>query len=156
MAPQRCKEHLAFIRSLPCCVCGHTRGVEAAHTSGSRGMGQKRSDLETIPLCPPHHQEQHRIGWPRFILTYELDVVEILTELRERPRIVIVPGGTWMPVGIKDDRQTKESRMRYVASYRGQEFTVGVVAEGLCCALSRAFRVCGEYLREEMLRRVAA
>ena len=74
MTPTRSSAHLAFIRSLPCAVQGcrcHYRRVEAAHTPGSRGMSQKRSDLDTIPLCTQHHEEQHRIGWKQFIATYE-------------------------------------------------------------------------------------
>lgn len=56
---------LAFIRSLPCVICRRTFRVEAAHV-GQRGLGQKCSDRETIPLCAFHHREgkhaHHRLG----------------------------------------------------------------------------------------------
>jgi hypothetical protein len=107
-------------------------------------MGQKRSDLDTLPLCSAHHEEQHRIGWPRFIQTYELDVQEILRELREKPRLVIVP-------------REEEAGLRYWhALYRGQEFLLDPVAYGAKNAILRAFRVCGEYLRDQLIQRRAA
>jgi hypothetical protein len=52
--------YLEYIRSLPCLVCVQesepqkTR-TEAAHV-GKRGLGQKCSDYETLPLCGEHHR----------------------------------------------------------------------------------------------------
>jgi hypothetical protein len=40
---------------LPCCVCGFWP-VEVHHIRAGVGMGQKASDLETIPLCVWHHR----------------------------------------------------------------------------------------------------
>ncbi len=54
--PVRNPQYRAFIRRLPCVACGSTRRVEAAHT-GPHGIGQKASDLQTIPLCPYCHQK---------------------------------------------------------------------------------------------------
>lgn len=63
----RDKNHLAFIRSLPCCVCPNIYS-EAAHirkgTDG--GMGLKPSDCWTVPLCRTCHNKQHNIGESRF------------------------------------------------------------------------------------------
>jgi hypothetical protein len=61
------REHLAFVRTLPCLVCGSRKTVQAAHirmaskTYGKRGtgMGEKPDDKFTVPLCPMHHTEQH-------------------------------------------------------------------------------------------------
>lgn len=86
MKPIRSKQHLAFIRQLNCVVCGRDRFVEAAHV-GRRGMGQKCSDLETIPLCRIHHQEQHRIGLKAFARIYELDIPALLHLLTRKPVI---------------------------------------------------------------------
>lgn len=88
MSPARSKEHLAFVRSLPCCVSGRTFGVEAAHV-GSHGMGQKSSDFDTIPLNALFHREQHRIGLKVFCRIYDLDIPAILAMLRQKPRVVI-------------------------------------------------------------------
>lgn len=55
---------MAFVASLPCAVCG-SRPVEVAHV-GVRGLMQRSSDLETIPLCANHHrtgkEAQHVLG----------------------------------------------------------------------------------------------
>jgi hypothetical protein len=65
-APQRTrrvrnKEHLDFVSSLPCLVCGrqpcdphHLRFVQP------RALGRKVSDEFTVPLCRIHHRELHR------------------------------------------------------------------------------------------------
>jgi hypothetical protein len=61
------EKHLAFVRSLPCLVCGDNTTTEAAHIRsgelaiGKRptGMGEKPSDCWVIPLCGEHHREQH-------------------------------------------------------------------------------------------------
>lgn len=60
-------KHLAFIRSLPCVVCGTRAKIEAAHIRaaslphGKRGTGtlQKSDDRWTRSRCSSHHAEQH-------------------------------------------------------------------------------------------------
>ena len=57
--------HIAKVRQLPCCVCGHSP-VEAHHIKGGFGLSVKASDLETIPLCSSCHRTgNHAIhnGW---------------------------------------------------------------------------------------------
>jgi hypothetical protein len=46
-------KHLAFIRSLPCCVCGSVHLVHAHHLlrTGEHGMGQRSADKYALPLC---------------------------------------------------------------------------------------------------------
>jgi hypothetical protein len=75
---QRDDKHLAFVRAQPCCVCGSTRNVEAAHLKlrlpeiGKEmpGMAEKADDSFVTPLCHYHHQSgilaQHKIGEQRF------------------------------------------------------------------------------------------
>lgn len=61
------KDHLRFIRSLPCIVTGASVDVEAAHVSYEdlrygklgRGKGQKEEDCWTLPLCRDEHAIQH-------------------------------------------------------------------------------------------------
>src|SRR5271155_3975278 len=67
--------YLEFIRAQPCLICQKTAGLhpgskqltrtEAAHV-GIRGLSQKSSDRETLPLCSWHHREgplsQHELG----------------------------------------------------------------------------------------------
>jgi hypothetical protein len=62
------REHLAFVRSLPCLICGSRKNVQAAHIRASArqygkretGMGEKPADHWTIPLCTHCHADQHK------------------------------------------------------------------------------------------------
>lgn len=64
---QEMREHLKFIRSLPCLVCGTRKDVQAAHIRAahagygkrSTGAGEKPSDCWVLPVCAEHHAEQH-------------------------------------------------------------------------------------------------
>ncbi|MFG1417223.1 hypothetical protein V5F38_05340 [Xanthobacter sp. V0B-10] len=79
------QQHLKFIRSLPCCVCGSHSFVEAAHirmgsaVHGKRetGGGERPSDEWALPLCRHHHQDapdaQHRIGEEAFWALHGID-----------------------------------------------------------------------------------
>ncbi len=66
--PTRDVKYLNWIRSFMCLVCRNSplpqsSRTEAAHV-GERGLGQKCSDRETIPLCALHHRigpESHHV-----------------------------------------------------------------------------------------------
>jgi hypothetical protein len=53
--------YLARVRELPCVVAEHNScaGVTEAHHMGPRGLGQKCSDDESVPLCNLHHRCWH-------------------------------------------------------------------------------------------------
>ena len=56
----RCKEHLRFVASQPCLICG--RSPSHAHHiryAQSRGLSLKVSDEFTVPLCAIHHNQIH-------------------------------------------------------------------------------------------------
>ena len=60
------KKHLAFIRSLRCCLCGapnpdpaHIRSASQIHGKRDVGMQEKPDDKWTVPLCRREHDEQH-------------------------------------------------------------------------------------------------
>jgi len=59
----RDRDHLAFVASQPCLVCGR-RPAQAHHLrfAQPRGMGLKVSDEFTLPLCNTHHDAVHRTG----------------------------------------------------------------------------------------------
>jgi hypothetical protein len=59
----RDREHLKFVASQPCLVCGRTPS-DAHHIkfAEQRAMGQKVSDKFTVPVCRLHHRELHRRG----------------------------------------------------------------------------------------------
>ena len=57
----RNKEHLKFVRTQPCLVCGR-QPSDPHHLrfAGPRALGRKVSDEFTVPLCRVHHREVHR------------------------------------------------------------------------------------------------
>jgi hypothetical protein len=59
----RSKQHLEFIRTKPCLICGRAP-VHAHHLrfAQPRAMGMKVSDEYTVPVCGIHHDELHRTG----------------------------------------------------------------------------------------------
>ena len=62
----RCKEHLRFVASQPCLICG--RAPSHAHHirhAQSRGLALKVSDEFTVPLCATHHHHIHTTGKER-------------------------------------------------------------------------------------------
>ena len=92
MKPPRNPRYLAWIRTQPCCVCGITRGIEAAHT-GPRGLGQKSPDSSAIPLCAKHHRtgndSYHRLGPRKFSEKHGLNIPAIVRKLITKPSIRI-------------------------------------------------------------------
>jgi hypothetical protein len=56
----RCKEHLRFVASQPCLICGrspsHAHHIRYAQI---RGLSLKVSDEFTVPLCAIHHHHIH-------------------------------------------------------------------------------------------------
>jgi ERF superfamily len=60
---ERDRNHLRFVASQPCLVCG--RAPSDAHHikfAEQRAMGRKVSDKFTVPVCRLHHRELHRRG----------------------------------------------------------------------------------------------
>jgi hypothetical protein len=59
----RSKEHLKFVASQPCLICGRTPS-HAHHIryAQAKGLGLKVSDEFTVPLCATHHSENHMTG----------------------------------------------------------------------------------------------
>lgn len=98
-------------------------------------MGQKASDLDTLPMCRLHHDEQHRIGWPQFIRTYQLDVQWWLNELRLKPRI---------------DVMTAVPPARYSMFYRGDQYYLLPVSAGFQSSWALAIDLCREVLIAEV------
>jgi hypothetical protein len=60
---ERDRNHLRFVASLPCLVCGRTPS-DPHHIkfAEQRAMGRKVSDKYTVPICRLHHRELHRRG----------------------------------------------------------------------------------------------
>lgn len=98
----RFKTYMAWIKTLGCVVCrlkerrASTRDVhfyafqegvtEAAHV-GNRGLMQKCSDRETIPLCAEHHRtgkDSHHVLGRKFWAHHGLDRDALIKELNTR------------------------------------------------------------------------
>jgi ERF superfamily/Protein of unknown function (DUF968) len=62
-ARERDRDHLRFVTSQPCLVCGRTPS-DAHHIkfAEQRAMARKVSDRFTVPICRLHHRELHRRG----------------------------------------------------------------------------------------------
>jgi hypothetical protein len=60
---ERDRDHLKFVTSQPCLVCGRTPS-DAHHIrfAEQRAMGRKVSDRFSVPICRLHHRELHRRG----------------------------------------------------------------------------------------------
>jgi ERF superfamily len=61
--PERDREHLKFVASQPCLICGRTPS-DPHHIkfAEQRAIGRKVSDRFTVPICRLHHRELHRKG----------------------------------------------------------------------------------------------
>jgi hypothetical protein len=93
------RAYLAWIRTLQCVCCerefiGYWFGMqrsqrtEAAHV-GQRGISQKSSDREAIPLCAQHHRlgkDSHHVLGKRFWEHHGLDRFELLEHLNRAYR----------------------------------------------------------------------
>jgi hypothetical protein len=84
----RDKEHLRFIATQSCTVCGR-QPCEAHHIRYAqlRAVGRKVSDEFTVPLCRVHHRELHRQGderkwWGKF----NIDPMPIALKLWQHTR----------------------------------------------------------------------
>src|SRR5664279_2016420 len=59
----RDKDHLRFVASQPCLICGR-QPSDPHHLrfAQPRALGLKVSDEFTVPLCRDHHQQLHHVG----------------------------------------------------------------------------------------------
>ena len=126
MKPQRNPRYLAWIRSQPCCVCGITRTIEAAHT-GPHGLGQKSPDSSAIPLCRNHHRtgtdSYHQLGPRKFAQIHSLDLRAIVRRLNAKPEIRIESGS-------------------FIAHFEGQHYVLGKTEAGIGPAVRKAVELC--------------
>ena len=81
--PGRNPLYARWVRNQPCCVSGRNWGVEFAHT-GSRGVGQKASDLDGIPLNRDLHREYHSAGRTHFESKHKICIQTIIESLHRK------------------------------------------------------------------------
>ena len=113
--------YLAWIRTLPCLICGRTTGIEAAHT-GPHGIGQKSPDRSAIPLCVRHHRtgrdSYHKLGPRVFERRHGIDIRAVVARLNSRPSIHIESGS-------------------FVGRYLDEDYVLGPVRIGIQSAVHR-------------------
>jgi hypothetical protein len=128
MKPQRDSKYLAWIRTLPCVVCGAARGIEASHT-GPHGLGQKSPDSSAIPLCYRHHRtgkdSYHKLGPQKFAQAHDLDIPAIVWRLNTKPMIRIEAGA-------------------FVGYLESQQYRLGPTREGIVPAVRKMIRLSSE------------
>jgi hypothetical protein len=126
--PVRNWRYLAWIRTLPCLVCGAKRGIEASHT-GPHGLGQKSADLSAIPLCTRHHRtgrdSYHKLGPRKFAELHNLDIPAIVLKLNAKPTMRVEAG--W-----------------FVTYLEGQRYVLGNTDAGIRPAVREAIQLCSE------------
>lgn len=87
---ERDRNHLRFVASQPCLVCG--RAPSDAHHlkfAERRAMGRKVSDRFTVPICRLHHRELHRRGDERLWWEKQgIDPLPIAASLWERTHAI--------------------------------------------------------------------
>ena len=83
--PPRDPAYRAWVRTLPCTICGAVWRIEAAHTGYDGGMSMKPSDYSCIPLCKNCHTAgrgaYHHIGKRAFERTYGIDLEKLVRAL---------------------------------------------------------------------------
>lgn len=77
----RSEEYKAYIRTLPCIVCG--KNAEPHHEVGG-GTGLKGPDLFCIPLCREHHREREDIGIETFWDKHNMDRWQCIAETQAK------------------------------------------------------------------------
>lgn len=80
--PVRSESYKAFVRSFACICCGTMRRFRDAAHIGPHGVGQKASDLDTVPACRACHRELHRLGRVKFEMLHELDLGQAISDLQ--------------------------------------------------------------------------
>jgi hypothetical protein len=103
---ERDRDHLKFVASQPCLVCGRTPS-DAHHIkfAEQRAMGRKVSDRFSVPICRLHHRDLHRRGNERsWWQNQGIDPLPIAASLWEKTHAVASPAAE----GAGDmDRPTK-------------------------------------------------
>jgi hypothetical protein len=106
----RDKDHLKFVASQPCLVCGR-QPSDPHHLrfAQTRALGVKVSDEFTVPLCRVHHRQLHQAGneptWWEGLSIEPLSVANGLWE-QTRPKSAAV-NGTHQSAGVTAKIATK-------------------------------------------------
>lgn len=138
---QQDAKHLAYVRAQPCCVCGSTRNVEAAHLRMAcaaigklpTGMQEKPDDKWSTPLCAYHHRTgilaQHKIGEEEFWILAGINPFELAA------RLFMESGGTERAL-----QPAKPQRVKRTAPRKPRDQRKKIQNRGFDDRLKRTFR----------------
>jgi hypothetical protein len=115
---ERDRDHLRFVASQPCLVCGRTPS-DAHHIkfAEQRAMGRKVSDRFTVPVCRLHHRELHRQGDERAWWAMQgLDPLAMAATLWGKTRKIAPAEG-----GSEDRRLSKSNGSHFGLGSRRRE-----------------------------------
>jgi hypothetical protein len=124
---ERDRDHLRFVASQPCLVCGRTPS-DPHHLkfAEQRAMGRKVSDRFAVPICRLHHRELHRRGNERvWWQSQEINPLAIAASLWARTHAVS-PAET--EIGGEKDRSAENNTQLNKSHFRNG---VGAVADRL-------------------------
>lgn len=84
------KLHMGRVAELGCCICRRLgfpdSPAQVHHIRTGTGAGRKASDMDTIPLCEPHHtgaaMSIHGMGRKAFEAYWGVTELELLEETR--------------------------------------------------------------------------
>ena len=108
----RDKQHLKFVASNGCLVCGR-RPAQAHHLTfmQPRAMQKKSSDEYTVPLCAIHHDQLHRSGNERDWWTRrEIDPARIASDLWAVTRGEKNASGVTLDLYLENARRVADAR----------------------------------------------
>jgi hypothetical protein len=120
----RDRNHLRFVATQPCLICGRTPS-DAHHLKFAERatMGRKVSDKFTVPVCRIHHRELHQRGDERsWWKGQDIDPLPIaanlwlrshadsVTEIASGPGKATQLNGTRLTGGPLDQHQAKETK----------------------------------------------
>jgi len=111
---ERDRDHLRFVTSQPCLVCGRTPS-DPHHIkfAEQRAMGRKVSDKFTVPICRLHHRELHRRGNERaWWQKHGIDPLPIAASFWEKTHAVASPAAE----NARDADETTMFNGRRIAS----------------------------------------
>ena len=100
----RSKEHLRFVATHACLVCGR-KPSDPHHLrfTQPRALGRKVSDEFAVPLCRGHHRALHRSGNERvWWQTAGIDPIKVARKLWKKTRLN--DGAVRQPVGLAAER----------------------------------------------------
>jgi len=117
----RNKEHLRFLRTQPCLICGR-QPSDPHHLrfAQPQALGRKVSDEFVVPLCRTHHREAHRasreIAWWQAQGIAPLAAAETFWRISQSGQAVIAMASTDIELQRAKPAKQQRSRKGIIAS----------------------------------------